>query len=230
MKRYLITGASRGIGRSIAAKLAAPDCELLLHGRDADALEETAELVRSAGSVVRVLKADLSRTSEVEALIDQVSDKSLDLLVNNAGMAVVEPFEKITLQTWEKTMAVNLTAPFLLINRLTPRMPNGAIIVNILSVAAEAGFAGWSAYCASKFALKGFAAAIRNELSERGIRVVNIYPAATNTDIWNDIPGDWPRDKMMDPADVAEAIYTAVTEPDPDTGDDIRISGSAGNL
>src|SRR5438045_6962040 len=77
-------------------------------------------------------------------------------------------------------------------------MPPGASIVNILSIAAKTGFPNWSAYCMSKFALEGFFQSTREELRERKIRVINIYPAATDTNIWNSVEGDWPRGKMID--------------------------------
>ena len=76
-------------------------------------------------------------------------------------------------------------------------MKAGASIVNILSIAAKTGFANWSSYCMSKFALEGFSQSIREELRPRGIRVLNIYPAATDTEIWEPIEGNWPREKMM---------------------------------
>jgi NAD(P)-dependent dehydrogenase (short-subunit alcohol dehydrogenase family) len=85
--------------------------------------------------------------------------------------------------------------------------------LNVLSIAAKTGFPNWSSYCMSKFALEGFSQAIREEFRPRGIRVINIYPAATNTDIWNDVEGDWPRDQMMAPADVADAVHFALSRP-----------------
>src|SRR6266513_4423554 len=114
MKRYLITGASRGIGCAIAEKLAAPDTTLLLHGRDTVALAEVCKTVepRCAG-VVRLIH-DLAVSSGVSDLIASVGSDTLDLLVNNAGIAVVKPFGEITPIEWEQTLDVNVTAPFLL--------------------------------------------------------------------------------------------------------------------
>jgi short-subunit dehydrogenase len=94
MKRYLITGASRGIGRAIVEKLAGTDVELLLHGRDTVALAEVYEAVRQRCAHVVRLIHDLAVASGVSDLIDQVGKDPLDLLVNNAGIAIVKPFAK----------------------------------------------------------------------------------------------------------------------------------------
>jgi NAD(P)-dependent dehydrogenase (short-subunit alcohol dehydrogenase family) len=213
MKRYLITGASRGIGRAIAEKLAAPDVTLLLHGRDTIALAETCKAVTSRCAEVLELIHDLAKPSGVSDLIGRVGNAPLDLLVNNAGIAVVKPFREVTMIEWEQTLGVNVTAPFMLMQRFAPQMPPGSSIVNILSVAAKTGYAGWSAYCMSKFALEGLSQSIREELRDHKIRVINIYPAATATEIWNNVAGEWPREKMIPPEEVAGAVAYALSRP-----------------
>ena len=230
MKRYLITGASRGIGRAIAEKLAAPEITLLLHGRDTVALGQVCETVkpRCAG-VVRLIH-DLATASGVSDLIATVGNDPLDLLVNNAGIAVVKPFGEITPIEWEQTLGVNVTAPFLLTQRFAPEMPPGASIVNILSVAAKTGFANWSAYCMSKFALECFFQSVREELRDRRIRVINVYPAATNTEIWNNVEGDWPRNKMISAEQVASAVVYALSRPADVAVESITLSSATGNL
>jgi NAD(P)-dependent dehydrogenase (short-subunit alcohol dehydrogenase family) len=213
MKRYLITGASRGIGRAIAEKLAAPDCKLLLHGRNREALAKTCRLVQARSGNAVPLSYDLRRAARVEKMIDAIGGEPLDALINNAGVALVKPFEEIRLAEWDTLFAVNVTAPFLLARRLVPKMPAGASIVNILSIAAKAGFPGWSCYCMTKFALEGFSQCLREEVRERGIRVLNVYPAATNTEIWNDVQGNWPREKMLLPAEIGDAVAYALSRP-----------------
>src|SRR3954471_17048359 len=100
MKRYLITGASRGIGRAITQRLAAADVELLLHGRDTVALGETCGIVEHSGARVRKLIYDLAKVSGIEKLIADVGHDPIDLLVNNAGIAVVKPYTEVTLEEW----------------------------------------------------------------------------------------------------------------------------------
>src|SRR6266404_7858088 len=230
MKRYLITGASRGIGRAIAEKLAADDAVLLLHGRDTVALAQTRKAVEPECASVRLLVHDLARLSGVAQLIAEVAKEPIDLLVNNAGIAVVKPFTEITTIEWEQIVGVNITAPFMLTQHFAPRMPPGSSVVNILSIAAKSGFANWSAYCMSKFALEGFSQSVREELRDRKIRVINLYPAATDTEIWDQIEGKWPRKKMMSPQDVASAVAYAISRPADVTLENITLSSLTGSI
>ena len=230
MKRYLITGASRGIGRAIAEKLAANDVQLLLHGRDTVALAEVCDSINDRCARVVRLIHDLAVPSGISDLIDQVGKNPLDLLVNNAGIAIVKPFCEITSIEWEQTVGVNITAPFLLMQHFAPHMPPGSSIVNILSIAANTGFANWSAYCMSKFALDGLSRCVREELRERKIRVINVYPAAADTNIWSQIEGKWLRHKMISPDEVASAVAYALSRPADVTLESISISSLAGNL
>ena len=230
MKRYLITGASRGIGRAIAQKLAGPDMTLLLHGRDTVALAKTCNAVKITCTNIVSLVHDLATADGVKALIGQVGAEPLDLLVNNAGIAIVKPFAEITEVEWNQTLAVNVTAPFLLTQHFAPRMPPGSSIVNILSIAAKTGFPNWSAYCMSKFALEGFSQSVREELREHKIRVINIYPAATDTDIWNAIAGSWPRKQMISADQVASAVTYALSRPADVAVENITIASASGAL
>jgi 3-oxoacyl-[acyl-carrier protein] reductase len=230
MKRYLITGASRGIGRAIAEKLAANDVQLLLHGRDTVALAEVCDSINDRCARVVRLIHDLAVPSGISDLIDQVGKNPVDLLVNNAGIAIVKPFCEITSIEWEQTVGVNITAPFLLMQHFAPHMPPGSSIVNILSIAAKTGFANWSAYCMSKFALEGCSQCVREELRDRRIRMINVYPAATDTHIWTHIEGKWPRHKMISPEEVASAVAYALSRPANVALENITISSLAGNL
>jgi NAD(P)-dependent dehydrogenase (short-subunit alcohol dehydrogenase family) len=143
---------------------------------------------------------------------------------------VAKPFTEITPIEWEQTVGVNITAPFMLMQHFAPRMPPGSSVVNVLSIAAKSGFANWSAYCMSKFALEGFSQSVREELRDRKIRVINIYPAATDTDIWDHIEGKWPRHKMISPKDVASAVAYALSRPADVALENITLSSLAGNL
>lgn len=230
MKRYLITGASRGIGRAIAQKIASKETSLLLHGRDRRALEEVSRGVEAVGSSSQPLVFDLRDPAAVAQMITAVGDEPLDGLINNAGIAVVKPLDAISLDEWQATLAINVTAPFLLTQAFAAKMPAGASIVNVLSIAAKTGFPNWSSYCMTKFALEGFSQAVREELRPRGIRVINLYPAATNTDIWNGVEGDWPREKMMLPTEIADAIAFALSRPPEVAIENIDLLNVTGRL
>jgi NAD(P)-dependent dehydrogenase (short-subunit alcohol dehydrogenase family) len=229
-KRYLITGASRGIGRAIAQKLASKDTALLLHGRNVDALNETCRAVEIAGSLAIPLVFDLREPGQVEEMIEAVGSDELDALINNAGIAVVKPLSGISLEEWQTIFAINVTAPFLLTQALAPKMRAGSSIVNVLSIAAKSGFPNWSSYCMSKFALEGFSQALREELRPHGIRVINLYPAATNTEIWNNVAGDWPREKMMLPAEIGDAVAFALSRPAEVAVENIDLLNLTGRL
>ncbi len=230
MKRYLVTGASRGIGRAIALRLAAPQTTIILHGRDEKALAEVRAGVEERGATARVAPADLATPEGVEGLVAALGGEKLDVLINNAGLAVVKPLAEISLAEWQRSLAVNVTAPFLLTQKLADRIPRGGSVVNILSIAARTGFPGWSGYCASKFALEGFSQAVREEFRPRGVRVINIYPAATDTEIWEGVEGEWPREKMMRAEEIAGAVSFALAQPETTTVENITLSATAGAL
>lgn len=230
MRRILITGASRGIGRALAVRLTDRDSILYLHGRDLAALEETADMVRNNGGAAEAIVADLSREKDIVALADSTGGKPLDVLINNAGVAFVKPIGDLTIEEWRTTVDVNITAPFLLTQRLLPAMRKGSTIVNVLSIAAVNGFPTWTSYCASKFALDGLSRALREELRPRGIRVVTVIPAATNTAIWDSIEGNFSREKMLSPDEVAEAIAFAISRPDNVLVETLTIGNIAGTL
>jgi NAD(P)-dependent dehydrogenase (short-subunit alcohol dehydrogenase family) len=229
MSNILITGASRGIGRAIAETLAAPDHTLYLHGRNRRAIDETCHLVEKKKATPIPVIADIGNDDGIDTVVGAVGDGQLDVLVNNAGVAHVAPIEDISRENWAETIAVNITAPVLLTQRLLPRIPAGGSIVNILSVAAQTAFPTWTAYCMSKFALDGFSKALREELRPKKIRVICIYPAATATELWQSIPGDWSTDAMMAPQQVADAVAFALARPSEVLTDSIGIGSLSGN-
>jgi NAD(P)-dependent dehydrogenase (short-subunit alcohol dehydrogenase family) len=166
----------------------------------------------------------------VARIIAACGDEPLSLVVNNAGLAVVRPVEAIASGEWAESLAVNVTAPFLLVQGLLPRLRRGSSVVNVLSVAARRGFPGWTAYCAAKFGLEGLSQALREELRPRGIRVINVYPSATDTDLWRQVEGTWDRSRMLAPAQVADAIAFALERPPEVSVDTIEIGHASGVL
>jgi NAD(P)-dependent dehydrogenase (short-subunit alcohol dehydrogenase family) len=226
----VITGASRGVGRAIAVRLAGPGFRLVLHGRDPAWLAGTAAEVEARGGRPEVVTGDLGHPSGVAALVDAIGRGGVRVLVNNAGVAVVKPVAEITSEEWDRCMAVGVTAPFLLVKALFDRLAPGASVVNVLSVAARRGFAGWSAYCASKFALEGFSQSLREEFRGRGVRVINIYPTATDTGLWDQIPGEWDRSRMLPPAEVAEAVAFAISRPPDVLVETVEVGDVSGTL
>jgi len=177
-----------------------------------------------------VLVGDLANAGHVRRLVAQCGGEPLWAIVNNAGTAVVKPVGTVSVEEWERSLAVGVTAPFLLVQGLLPRLGRGGTIVNVLSVAARRGFAGWTAYCAAKFALDVFSQALREELRPLGIRVIGVYPAATDTTLWHAVEGRWERSRMLPPAQVAEAVAFALERPAGVGVDVIEIGDPSGPL
>jgi short-subunit dehydrogenase len=209
--------------------VAKPGSVLILTGRNETGLEETAGLIHDTGASAEIIIADISASAGIDRIVSFLVGSPLHVLVNNAGVAFIGPVENLTREQWDTTLAVNVTAPFLLIQKLLPSMSSGASIVNILSVAATTVFAGWSSYCMSKYALDGFSKALREELRPRGIRVINVYPAATATSMWDSVPGKWSKDAMLDPREVADAVRYALEQPGSVMVESIHLGNIKGN-
>jgi short-subunit dehydrogenase len=178
MTRYraILTGASGGIGRAIAAALA-PHCDaLLLVGRDAARLAATAA---AAGPVARALAVDLATPAGRDAVVLP----GANLLINNAGTCDFAWLEDQSDAMLERIVQTNVLAPMQLTRRLLPllgRQPE-AWIVNVGSIFGYLGYPGHAAYSASKFALRGFGEALRRELADGPVRVLHFAPRATRT-------------------------------------------------
>ncbi|HPC83404.1 MAG TPA: SDR family oxidoreductase [Thermoanaerobaculaceae bacterium] len=228
--RILVTGASRGIGRAIALRLAAPGRELVLHGRDEAALAAVAAEAARRGAHVRTVAADLCAPDGVRRTAEAAGEEPLGALVHNAGRAIVKPVGEITPEEWRHSLELGVTAPFLLTQALLPRLAAGSAIVHVLSVAARQGFPGWGAYCAAKFALEGFSQCLRAELRGRGVRVVNVYPSATASELWDAVPGTWPRERMLAPGEVAEAVAYALDRPPDVLVEEVAVGHLSGTL
>src|SRR5215211_6409506 len=231
-KVIVIIGASRGIGRATALALAAPGTHLVLAARDGVALEAVAHEARAAGAEASAVPCDVTAEPHVRRLIKAAAGITgrIDTLINSAGAAVVAPFEQLALDDWERSLRVGLTGVFLACKHAAGHMPDGGLIVNVASVAARQVFPGWSAYIAAKHGLLGFSGAIREELRPRGVRVTVVLPAATNTALWDDLPGERNRANMLQPEDVARAIMQLAAQPAYMTTEEIVVGHVAGRL
>jgi len=138
--------------------------------------------------------------------------------------------EDMPLDIWREVIDTNLTGTFLCTRAALPLMGRGGVIVNNLSVAARGVFPGESAYCASKHGALGLTETLREEVRGRGIRVISLLPGPTRTDLWNQFWPDAPRDKMMSPETVAQALLAAITLPENATVEELRMGPTAGNL
>jgi NAD(P)-dependent dehydrogenase (short-subunit alcohol dehydrogenase family) len=157
--------------------------------------------------------------------------KRLDILINNAGIAHPNlAVEKLPFPVWKEVLETNLDGIFLVTQAALGMMKRGGTIVNNLSIAATQVFAGSAAYNASKHGALGLTRTLREELRPRGIRVIDILPGATDTDIWKTLWPQAPRRKMMSPQTVAEAVLQAILLPADATVEMIEIRPTAGTL
>lgn len=228
----VIVGASRGIGRATALALAQTGTTLVLAARDADALRTLGDEASAKGAHAVPIPCDVTAEPHIRRLMSEAATITgrIDLLVNSAGGAVIAPFEQLTLEQWENGLRTLLTGTFLACKHAAPHMQRGALIVNVASVAARNAFAGWSAYSAAKFGVLGFTNAIREELRDRGIRVSAVLPAATDTALWDTLPGEWNRANMLRAEDVATAIASLAAQPSYMTTEELVMGHVAGRL
>ena len=229
----LVTGATRGIGLAIAQALAAQDCNLVLAGRNQQALRRISRELASAKIRILAQPCDLRDPQSIDDLFRATRHqfKRLDILVNNAGIAHANlTVDKLPLPLWKDVIETNLTGTFLVTQAALAIMKRGGTIVNNLSIAANQVFAGSAAYVASKHGALGFTNTLRDELRPRGIRVIALLPGATNTDIWKSFWPQAPRKKMLSPATVATAVVSAILLPPNATVETLEILPTAGLL
>ena len=232
-KVAVITGGSRGIGMAIAHAFAAAGYSFVIIGRNEPDLKSAVAQLGKHGVQAQASLCDVADSTAVETLFLKLRQnyKSVDVLVNNAGVAhPLLPIEQLPFDTWKQVLDTNLTGTFLVTQAALPLMNAGGAIVNNLSVAALQPFAGMSAYNAAKFGAMGFTQTLREEVRKRGIRVLALIPGATNTEIWNQFWPDAPRDKMISPETVAQAVLHAVSAPPEASVEQIVIGPTAGVL
>jgi len=213
-----ITGATHGIGRATAfafgrAGYAVGVCARTAANVDALVAELEAAGIRAAGAA-----ADVSQPEPVARAVARVTGELGDIgvLVNNAGVLIARPFEELTLDDWDATMATNLRSLFVVTRAVLPgmRRRREGTVVNVASLAGRNGFAGGTAYSASKHAVLGFGRSLMLEVRKEGIRVITICPGSVDTAMLQDQPmlkSDPGR--ILRPEDVAETILAAVRLP-----------------
>ena len=184
----LVTGASRGIGRSIALALARAGCHMAVNYRQqAAAAEEVRQAIETLGRRAIVVQADLAVPGVVERLVSETEGQlgEVEILVNNAGIAQSKPVAEITLADWEQIVRVNLTSAFLVTQRVLPNMRRRrwGRIINLSSVAAQTGGVVGPHYAASKAGLLGLTHSYASLLAKEGITANAIAPALLETDM-----------------------------------------------
>ena len=240
-KTALVTGASRGIGRASALALANSGAQVLVHYSSGE--KEAAAVVsqiRSAGGKAEKISADLRAPEGPHALAERVRavvGGRLDILVANAGIAKASTIEETTVQDFDALFAVNVRAPYFLVQQLLPIMGKGSSVVLLSSLAAHASVGTLSAYAATKGAIDTLVKHFASALGERGIRVNAVAPGVVPTDMSSFAKTESERDftlgiqalkRMAAPDDIAAAItFLASDEARWITGDTLRVDGGS---
>jgi len=209
-KTIIITGAGKGLGKAITLRLARMEHRFLLVGRNEADLAQLCDDAKALNSEATYVVADLARPESAEIIVKACIETyaSLDVLINNAGVANPFSIENTPVEQWDLMMAVNARAPFLLCKKAIPylRQSAEATIINISSVVGRKGYVNQAAYTASKHALTGFTKALAKEVQPMGIRVHLISPGGVATETLARTRPDLTQNGLMQPDEIAEVI------------------------
>jgi len=229
-KKILITGASDGIGKHIALKLAKEKTKLILLGRDITRLKETKKECEDLGALavfyysVDFLDTDQFLTT-TNSIIEDHSD--ISILINNAGIwQKLGELDSISNNIVEKLVNVNLTSLIKLTNSLLPnlRKQKEAAILNISSKAGVFAQKGMSVYTATKYGVRGFTDVLKEDLKDSTIQVAGLYQSGTNTSMFKKSGDDFPIQKFTEPGDLADVVVFMLSRPDKIWLNDVRVS------
>lgn len=229
----MISGASRGIGLECARVLHAAGAHVVLVARTADALSRATRQLGHHASAIECDMADRGSVERTLARIHTTLGGAPDILVNNAGRFTLASIEKTSVEEFERTLQVNLSAQFAFLRAFVPgmRAKKGGHVVTIGSIADHRAFPENAAYVASKFGARGLHEVLREELRGSGVRATLISPGPVDTSLWNEVnpdtrPGFTPRAEMLAATAVADAVRYVVTRPREVNIDELRLSRS----
>lgn len=214
-KTALITGASRGIGKAIAERFAEEGAVVMLAARHIDKLKEVEEEIKSKSGRAESFEMDITDRKQVKSTIERIikSYGRIDILANNAGIAVWNSIEDVSYKEFDEHIKINLTGQFNCIKEVVPFMlkQKSGSIVNIITSTVKNTKAKRVAYAASKYGFAGLSNAVHEDLKDKGISVVAVYPSKTDTSAHDSyISKDDPkRAKMLKPEEVAECVLKA---------------------
>jgi 3-oxoacyl-[acyl-carrier protein] reductase len=210
-KVAVITGGGGGIGRATAQALAKEGVKIALcGGNNIENLTKTSDIVKECGAEAFVLPGDLIEYDFLNNCLEKIANHfgQIDILINNAGMALNAPFEQTTQNDFDKIFSINVKAPFVLCQKVLPflRKSSHAVIINISSVVGHKGYINQAAYAASKHAVLGFSKALANEVYTQNIRVHTICPGGVYTDMVKVARPDLTGEDMITPEEISDII------------------------
>jgi 3-oxoacyl-[acyl-carrier protein] reductase len=215
----VVTGATEGIGRAIAFALGRAGARVAICARTAARVDATVRELAGAGVEAAGTACDVSDPAAVAAFAAFVRGRfgAPRVVVNNAGIGRFQPLEDLSLEDWDRVLAVNVRSLYLVTRAFLGGMKaaGGGTIVNIASLAGKNGVEGGTAYCASKHAVLGFSKALMLEVRKHNVRVVAVCPGSVDTAFAGRDARPRPnRDRVLAPDDVAHAVLAALTAPD----------------
>lgn len=209
-KIALITGASRGIGKSISLALAGAGIEVILSARTVEKLNDLKKEIEENGGKAEVMPADLLKTEDIISLFKEIQNKfeRLDILVNNAGIGIFDNMVDLTSEDFDKTIDVNVKSIFTACKQAFKMMAvrKSGYIINISSIQGVKAYKQQSIYAASKHALMGLTKALAVEGQEHNIRVSAILPGGVDTELISDARPDLDRSLLIKPDDIAQTV------------------------
>lgn len=212
-----ITGASSGIGKATAAAFVQCGAWVIISARTSENIFSLTKDLQSKGYKCLPIPCDVSKSEEVSEAVLKIEKAfgPVDVLINNAGASVFKSFVDSSIEDFDNVISTNLRGAFLCTKAVLPNMiaRKDGLIVMINSVTSKYEFTNSSIYAASKSGLKGMTDALRKEVRSHGVRIVTIYPGATNTNIWHQSVRDKYADRMMKPDDVADVIIDIWKKP-----------------
>lgn len=225
MKTALITGASTGLGKSIAKKLAAQNYTVILLARNEKLLKQNCEEINNTSGTAHYYQCDITNKKQVATVIEAISKKfhTIDMLINNAGVWTDDEIQKNKPDQLNTAIETNLLGQIYIIETVLPIVTKTSVarILSVISTAAVLGIpAGdnrnWKTYGASKWGLKGYTNALKESLRDTNVQVIQFYPGGFESDLYENAKRSNAHNQpwMMQTNDVADIAVFALTRPD----------------
>lgn len=233
IKTAIITGGAQGLGYAISEELAEANHKVILLDRNQEQLQSSVKQLQKKGVDAQGIEIDLSQPENIPEVISKITNEhgKINVLVNNAGINIVKPFDQVTSQEWDKVMDINLKASFFMIQQVSPYMTEGGSIVNISSMASNSPRPLSVAYAASKAGMISLTKTASIVLAPKRIRVNAICPGAMKTELLSKMAQDMgelsnttpeeslenyigtiPLGRISSPSDVAKSVVFLVSD------------------
>ena len=214
-RNILVVGATGTIGMELVKLLQTSGANVFTAGRN----KEKLSLLESAYKIApeKNFECDITGENSIKEMSENIHRQvpAVDILVIVSGIGIIQPFESLSLGSFEKTIKTNLTGPFLLLKHFLPAMKQQkkGLIINVPGILGKVPMAGAAAYSASKYGLTGMMQSIREELKRTEIRITNLFLGGTDSAFWDSIDLRVQRDKMIMAAEAAKAIWFLCQQP-----------------